>query len=77
MKSTTLASLLYNPGYDFRNLLNLLLTYFSALLCRDKKSIIVFQKIYTHGIDATALKILLFFRKQNTLYDIDDAEYTR
>jgi len=77
MKSTTLASLSYNPGYDFRNLLNFLLTYFSALLCRDKKSIIVFQKIYTHGIDATALKILLFFRKQNTLYDIDDAEYTR
>lgn len=37
----------------------------------------MFQKIYTKGIYATALKFLLFFRPKHTLYDIDDAEHTR
>lgn len=69
-------SLVY-PGYDFQNLSNFLLTFFSALLFRKSNSIIVFQKIYTSGIYATALKVLLFFRPQHTLYDIDDAEHTR
>ncbi len=65
------------PGYDFQNLSNFILIYFSALFFRKSNSIIVFQKIYTKGIYATALKILLFFRPQHTLYDIDDAEHTR
>lgn len=65
------------PGYDFRNLFNFILTFFSALLFRKGNSIIVFQKIYTSGIYATALKVLLFFRSEYTLYDIDDAEYVR
>ena len=65
------------PGYDFKNLSNFVFTYFSALLFRKRNSIIVFQKIYTKGIYSTALKILLFFQSKNTLYDIDDAEYTR
>lgn len=65
------------PGYDHKNLFNFILVYFSALLFRKKHSVIVFQKIYTKGIYATALKVLLFFRGNNTLYDIDDAEYTR
>lgn len=69
-------SLVY-PGYDFQNLSNFILTFFSALLFRKRNSIIVFQKIHSNGIYATALKILLFFRSKNTLYDIDDAEYTR
>jgi hypothetical protein len=53
------------------------LTFFSALLFRKSNSLIVFQKIYTNGIYATALKVLLFFRSQHTLYDIDDAEHNR
>jgi glycosyltransferase involved in cell wall biosynthesis len=65
------------PGYDFQNLSNFILTFFSALFFRKSNSIIVFQKIYTNGIYATALKVLLFFRPQYTLYDIDDAEHTR
>lgn len=65
------------PGYGFQNLSNFILTFFSALFFRKSNSIIVFQKIYTWGIYATALKLLLFFRPQHTLYDIDDAEHTR
>jgi glycosyltransferase involved in cell wall biosynthesis len=65
------------PSYDFKNLCNFILTFFNALLFRKNNSIIVFQKIYTNGIYATALKVLLFFRPQHTLYDIDDAEHTR
>ncbi len=65
------------PGYDFQNLSNFFLAFFSALFFRKSNSIIVFQKIYTNGIYATALKVLLFFRPQHTLYDIDDAEHTR
>lgn len=65
------------PGYDIKSLMNFLLTYFSVLFFRKKNSIIVFQKIYTNGIYAKALKLLLFFRPNYTLYDIDDAEHTR
>lgn len=65
------------PGYDFHNFINFLLTFFRVLFFRKNNSIIVFQKIFTTGIYATALKVLLYFRPRNTLYDIDDAEYTR
>lgn len=65
------------PGYDFKNFRNFLLTFFSALFFRKENSIIVFQKLFTNGIYTNALKFLLFCRPQNTLYDIDDAEYTR
>lgn len=65
------------PGYDFNNLTNFILTFFSVLIFRKKNSVIVFQKIYTNGIYTNALKVLLFFRRHHTIYDIDDAEYTR
>lgn len=65
------------PGYDLPHLRNFILTFFSVLLFRKRNSVIVFQKIYTKGIYATALKVLLYFRPQHTLYDIDDAEHTR
>lgn len=65
------------PGYDAKNIQNFIRTFLSVLFFRKKNSLIVFQKINTVGIYTTALKILLFFRSRNTLYDIDDAEYTR
>ncbi len=65
------------PGYDIREVSNFLFIFFSALFFRKSNSVIVFQKIYTNGVYATALKILLFFRPQYTLYDIDDAEHLR
>lgn len=65
------------PGYGLRTILHFIRVFFSVLLFRKKDSVIVFQKIYTGGVYATALKILLFFCPKNTLYDIDDAEHTR
>lgn len=65
------------PGYDFQNFSNFILTFFSVLFFRKRNSVIVFQKIFTNGIYARALKVLLFFRPYYTIYDIDDAEYTR
>ena len=65
------------PGYSFRALWTFIVVWFSALLFRKKGSVIVFQKIYSSGIYASALKVLLFFRRAYTLYDSDDAEHTR
>ncbi|MEO6168734.1 MAG: glycosyltransferase [Chitinophagales bacterium] len=66
-----------HPGYRPKEIFLFLKTYFSVLFFRKKNSIIVFQKIYTRGLYATALKILLLFRNHQTVYDIDDAEYLR
>ncbi|HYV94219.1 MAG TPA: hypothetical protein VE978_20760 [Chitinophagales bacterium] len=65
------------PGYSREIILHFIKIYFSAFFFRKKNSAIVFQKIYTTGIYATALKALLLFRKKNTMYDFDDAEYIR
>lgn len=68
---------LIHPGYDAKNLWRFVRIFCLILLFRKRNSAIIFQKIYTKGIYATALKILLFFRPANTFYDIDDAEYIR
>ena len=68
---------LVHPGYDFRSIITFVRVYLGALLCRKPHSLIVFQKLHSRGLYVTALKILLFCRPRRTLYDIDDAEYTR
>ena len=65
------------PGYHVLNILHFTRVYFSALFFRRRNSIIVFQKIYTNGIYANALKILLLLQRKNTIYDIDDAYYLK
>lgn len=66
-----------HPGYDRKHIAAFIRIYLSALIFRKKNSLIVFQKIFTGGIYAHALKLLLFFRPTFTLYDTDDAEHTR
>lgn len=58
-------------------LLQFLRVFFSILFLRKKHSLIVIQKICSNGFYANSLKLLLFFRPKNTLYDLDDAEYLR
>ena len=65
------------PGYNLINIVNFIITYCSVLFFRRNKSLIIFQKIYTAGIYATLLKLLLLLRNYKTIYDIDDAEYLR
>lgn len=63
------------PSYDRKSILHFLRVYFACLLFRKKDPVIVIQKLYTNGLYAHALKLLVFVRRQNTLYDLDDAEY--
>lgn len=65
------------PAYNFYTIAKFIGIVLSILFFRKRNSLIVFQKIYSNGIYATALKLLLFFRPAYTLYDIDDAEHTR
>lgn len=65
------------PSYKPSRIIHFLFIFFQVLLFRKKSSIIVFQKIYSNGIYAHLLKLLLMHQSANTIYDIDDAEYTR
>lgn len=76
-KNMGISSSFVYPGYGFLNILHFIKIYLSVVFFRKKNSIIVFQKIHSARMYATLLKALLLFRSQNTLYDIDDAEYER
>jgi glycosyltransferase involved in cell wall biosynthesis len=65
------------PSYRFDNILYFIYIFFEVLFFRKSNSVIVFHKIHTNRIYAPLLKMLLYFRPQNTIYDIDDADYLR
>lgn len=65
------------PSYRLEKILLFLKAYFSALLFPKKNSLIVIQSVHSDFFYATALKILVNFRKQCTIYDLDDADYLR
>ena len=72
-----ISSAAFYPERTFSSLLQFIKIYCSVLFFRKRNSLLVFQKICTTGWYARALKFLLFCRPSYTLYDIDDAEYTR
>lgn len=65
------------PDRSFSGLLFFLKTFLSILFFRKKNSLLVIQKICSNRWYANALKLLVLIRKNDTLYDIDDAEYFR
>ena len=65
------------PGYGWANVLFFIRFYLKVLLFRPRGSWIVIQKLYTRGIYARALRWLVRLRPQDTIYDLDDAEYLR
>ncbi len=67
----------FMPERSVFGLLKFLRIYLLALFFRKNRSLIVIQKVCSNGFYANSLKLLLFFRPQNTLYDLDDAEYLR
>jgi glycosyltransferase involved in cell wall biosynthesis len=77
IKSHGISSTFIYPAYDLKNIFRFISAFFSVLFFRKQNSVIVFQKLYTSGIYATALKVILYFQPRNTIYDIDDAEHTR
>lgn len=63
------------PGYRPERIVQFLRAYFSAVLFRRTRSLIVVQRVRTNSIYANLLKILVRLRKKNTVYDLDDADY--
>ncbi len=63
------------PSYRPTRVLKFIRAYFSALFFRKTNSLIVVQRLNTNWIYSTALKLLIKFRKTDTAYDLDDADY--
>lgn len=63
------------PSYRPTKILKFIRAYFSALLFRRTNSLIVIQRLNTNWIYATALQLLIKLRKNDTAYDLDDADY--
>lgn len=68
-------SYLIVPGYKPSRIFLFLKAYFSALLLRRHNSLIVIQRVQSNFIYATLLKLLIRLRNQDTVYDLDDADY--
>ena len=75
LKKYNIPSSFVYPSYNPSKVYYFLKVYFSALLFRKSNSIIIIQRVHTNFIYSSALKILLYFQKKDTLYDLDDAEY--
>ncbi|HOW31191.1 MAG TPA: hypothetical protein PLP88_06465 [Bacteroidales bacterium] len=63
------------PGYKPKCIFLFLKAYFSALLFRKRNSLIVIQRVQSHFIYANLLKLLVRVRYNNSIYDLDDADY--
>lgn len=65
------------PDRSLSRLVKFLKLYLSILLFRKKNSLIVIQKVCSNGFYANALKVLVWIRNKDTIYDLDDAEQYR
>ena len=65
------------PEKSAQAILNFLKLFLEILFFRKPNSLVVIQKIYTKRYYANLLKLLVWLRPENTLYDLDDAEYYR
>jgi len=63
------------PGYSFAAILRFARAYFSVLFFLKAGSLIVIQRVNSNFIYANLLKLLVIIRKDNTIYDLDDADY--
>jgi len=63
------------PGYSLIRIIKFVFAYFSALFMLKKDSIIVIQRVNSNFVFSNLLKLLVIIRKENLVYDIDDADY--
>lgn len=63
------------PGYAPAIIVKFIIAYLSTLFFPKKNSLIVIQRVNSNFIYSSLLKILVRIRRQNTVYDIDDADY--
>ena|SRR5260221_14195785 len=68
-------SCLIIPSYKWVWIFKFVRAYCSALFFRKPNSLIIIQRISSNFIYANSLKLLVKLRKNNTVYDLDDAEY--
>lgn len=70
-----ISSTLILPGYSYQKLWKFIKAYFSALLFPKRNSLIVIQRVRSNFIYSNCLKLLVIFRRNLTVYDLDDADY--
>ncbi len=63
------------PSYSPIRIFKFVIAYFSALFILKKDSIIVIQRVNTNFVFSNMLKFLVKIRKNNLVYDLDDADY--
>ncbi len=63
------------PGYRPLEIYRFIKAYVSALLFRKPNSLIIIQRVQSHFIYSTLLKLLISIKNQDTVYDLDDADY--
>ncbi len=63
------------PSYRPKGIYLFLKAYLSALFFRKPNSLIVIQRVQSHFIYSSLLKLLIRIKKQDTVYDLDDADY--
>jgi len=63
------------PSYRPMEIYLFLKAYLSALFFRKPNSLIVIQRVQSHFIYSTLLKLLIRIKHQDTVYDLDDADY--
>jgi glycosyltransferase involved in cell wall biosynthesis len=63
------------PGYSFGAILRFVRAYFSALFFIKSGSLIVIQRVNSNFIYANLLRLLVKIRKDNIIYDLDDADF--
>ncbi|MES2396659.1 MAG: glycosyltransferase [Bacteroidota bacterium] len=63
------------PSYSLTNIFCFFKAYFLALFFRRQNSLIVIQRVQSNFIYANLLKLLIRIRNNDTVYDLDDADY--
>ena len=63
------------PGYHPLRIFKFLKSYLSVLFTPRKNKLIVIQRVHSNFIYSSLLKLLVTLNKNNTVYDLDDADY--
>lgn len=63
------------PSYTPKGIYLFLKAYLSVLFFRKPNSLIVIQRVQSHFIYSTLLKLLIRIKNKDTVYDLDDADY--
>jgi glycosyltransferase involved in cell wall biosynthesis len=74
-KHHNISSKLITPGYKPKKVWLFVKSYCSALFFRKKNAAIVIQRVQSNFIYSALLKLLVTLHKNNTIYDLDDADY--